>query len=165
MTTRAWQLLALCLAIAALAGSVGFVAGASARDDDRYGPMRGPGQIGPDQRGFDQRGFDQRGPMMNGNGSGRLPGPMGPQASVSVLPGTGPVTAEQARAQAQAWVDRYAAGATLDAGTPMPRGYRFTASRNAQVVAVVMVDDDTGTAVGHGDITTPPPSPAASART
>ena len=64
--------------------------------------------------------------------------------------GTGPLSATQAREQAQRWVDRYAASARLGDQVTMPMGYRFLATtQGGTVVAMVMVDDDTGAVFGH----------------
>ena len=65
------------------------------------------------------------------------------------LNGAGPVTATQAHQQAQRWVDRYAASARLGNQVAMPMGYRFLATQDGTVVAMIMVDDDTGTVLGH----------------
>lgn len=63
--------------------------------------------------------------------------------------GTDPVTAAEARKVAQQWLDRYATPAELGDPVAMPMGYRFLASRGGTVVAMIMVDDDTGTVFGH----------------
>ena len=63
--------------------------------------------------------------------------------------GTGPVSAVQAREVAQRWLDRYATSADLGRPVAMPMGYRFLASQGGTVVAMIMVDDDTGTVLGH----------------
>jgi hypothetical protein len=63
--------------------------------------------------------------------------------------GTGPVTAAQAREVAQRWLDRYATSARLGDRVAMPMGYRFLGSQGGTVVAMIMVDDDTGTLTGH----------------
>jgi hypothetical protein len=63
--------------------------------------------------------------------------------------GTGPVTAAQAREVAQRWLDRYATSARLGDPVAMPMGYRFLGSQGGTVVAMIMVDDDTGTIFGH----------------
>lgn len=63
--------------------------------------------------------------------------------------GDGPVTAAQAREEAQRWLNRYAASARLSDQVAMPMGYRFLATQDGTVVAMIMVDDDTGTVFGH----------------
>lgn len=62
---------------------------------------------------------------------------------------TDATTPDQARADAQAWVDDHLAGAQLEDGVPMPMGYRFLVVRDGTLVGVVMVDEDTGSVWGH----------------
>jgi hypothetical protein len=59
---------------------------------------------------------------------------------------TGPaaVSLDQAAKIASDWVTVKYPGATLGAGTQMPIGYLFVASKDGKVVAHVMVNDDTG---------------------
>lgn len=59
------------------------------------------------------------------------------------------MTADRARAEAQKWVAQYSPGAAVDNGVSMPMGYLFTVSEDAHAVAVVMVDDDSGSVAGH----------------
>jgi hypothetical protein len=54
------------------------------------------------------------------------------------------VTMEQATKIASDWVSANLPGATIDAGTQMPMGYVFVASKDGKVVAHVMVNDDNG---------------------
>lgn len=63
--------------------------------------------------------------------------------------GSGPVTAPEASLAAQRWLARYAPSAQLGDRTPMPMGFRFLASENGSLVAMIMVDDDTGTVTGR----------------
>lgn len=56
----------------------------------------------------------------------------------------GPVTLDAARILARGWVDANTAGASLDAGTAVSGAYRFTATQNGQVVALLWVEADTG---------------------
>jgi hypothetical protein len=63
--------------------------------------------------------------------------------------GTGPVSRYAARTLAQAWVARNLPGSDVDEGTSMPMGHRFTVTRDNRIVAVIMVDDDTGRVAVH----------------
>lgn len=78
----------------------------------------------------------------------------------TVSGGTGAaVTADQARALAQAWVDANTPGATLDAASTMSGAYRFTVTRDGQTVALVWVEAATGR-LGAQTLPAPTPSPA-----
>ncbi len=77
------------------------------------------------------------GEMMGGSGRGG--GTMGGSDS-----GTATVSLRQAQTIAHDWVSKNAAGATLDSGVTMPMGYVFTVSQVNQMVARIMVNDDTG---------------------
>lgn len=57
---------------------------------------------------------------------------------------SGAVTLDQATQIANDWVTAKYPGATVGAGTQMPIGYLFAASRDGNVVAHVMVNDDNG---------------------
>jgi len=102
------------------------------------GPMMGQdscdewSMLGPDSSGF---------ASMMGTGWA--------SSSAHQLLGAGPVTATQARQAAQRWLAGYAPSAQLSSQTAMPMGYRFLASENATLVAMIMVDDDTGTVTGR----------------
>jgi hypothetical protein len=87
--------------------------------------------------------------IMGGVGGDSMMGAGAVDGTVAALPGSGSVDAAGAAALAKAWVDTYAAGSALDDGVAMPRGYRYTATRNGQTVAVVMVNDDTGAVIGR----------------
>jgi len=86
---------------------------------------------------------------MMGGGGGSMMGAASVDGTVAALPGSGSVDSARAAARAKAWVDAYAAGSALDDGVTMPMGYRYTATRNGQTVAVIMVNDDTGAVVGR----------------
>jgi hypothetical protein len=58
--------------------------------------------------------------------------------------GTAAVSLDQATKMASDWVTAKYPGATIGAGTQMPIGYLFVASKDGKVVAHVMVNDDTG---------------------
>ncbi|MHB1066170.1 MAG: hypothetical protein ACYC2Z_01885, partial [Candidatus Nanopelagicales bacterium] len=54
------------------------------------------------------------------------------------------VTLDQATKIARDWVAANYPGATVGAGTRMPIGYLFVATKDGSAVAHVMVNDDTG---------------------
>ncbi|MDO8307163.1 MAG: hypothetical protein Q7V58_02250 [Actinomycetota bacterium] len=54
------------------------------------------------------------------------------------------VTLDQATKIAGDWIAANYPGATVGAGTPMPIGYWFVASKDGSTIAHVMVNDDTG---------------------
>jgi hypothetical protein len=58
--------------------------------------------------------------------------------------GTATVSLDQAAQIAGDWVAAKYPGATVSAGTQMPIGYLFVASKDGKAVAHVMVNDDTG---------------------
>jgi hypothetical protein len=60
------------------------------------------------------------------------------------------VTADQARAKAQAWIATHEPGATLGDAATVPMGYRFTVTLDGKAIGVVMVDGTSGTVAGHG---------------
>ena len=102
---------------------------------DGYGAMMGPRSS--------ERGWTGHGPGSGWSGDG-----WGDSRSYG-LNGTGPVTAPQAREVAQRWLDRYATSAQLGDPVAMPMGYRFLGSQGGTVVAMIMVDEDTGKATGR----------------
>lgn len=63
--------------------------------------------------------------------------------------GDGPLTRTQAREEAQRWLDRFAGSARLGDQAAMPMGYRFLGAQQGTVVAMIMVDDDTGAVFGR----------------
>ena len=75
--------------------------------------------------------------------------------------GTAAVSLQQAQTIAQDWVTKNVAGATLDPGVTMPMGYLFTATRENQIVAQIMVNDDTGQVITRS-VTSPAPPTASS---
>jgi len=158
VTTRRAQVVALVAAVVVLLGTMAaMIAWSADRDDDRgdfrvagHGwawdddgdrPWRGGGSM------MDGDGPWGGGPMMGGPGAGGWM--MGWGGDVETIPGSGPVDEQGARDAAQKWVDEYAAGAELSDAETMPRGYWFRASEGDTDVAVIMVDDDSGTVVGH----------------
>lgn len=54
------------------------------------------------------------------------------------------IDATQAQSLAQAWVDKNAPGATLDAPATMPMGYLYTVTRDNTVIAQIVVNARTG---------------------
>jgi hypothetical protein len=139
---------ALVAAVVVLLGSMAATAAWAANDDDRW--------VGhPMGRGWDDDGdwaWHGGGSMMGGPwGGGPMMGGgmMGWGGDVETIPGSGPVDEQGARDAAQEWVDEYAEGAELGDPATMPMGYWFRASEDGAVVAVIMVDDDSGTVVGH----------------
>lgn len=156
MTSRTAQLVALVAAVVLLVGSVvGMVAWTAARDDDGGGfrlsdsrdRWRWDGDGSVDDRG---PGSMMRGRMMDGPRADWMMGwDDGWRGSTRTVTGDGPVDEQGAQAAAQKWVDTYAAGADLGEADTMPMGYWFRATEDGDVVAVIMVDDDTGTVTGH----------------
>lgn len=67
------------------------------------------------------------------------------------------VSADQARAKAQAWLGSREPGATLGTAVQMPMGFRFPVSLNGTVVGVVIVNGVSGAVTGHA--VTPGQSP------
>jgi hypothetical protein len=59
------------------------------------------------------------------------------------------VTADQARAKAQAWITAREPGARLGDAVTVPMGYRFPVTLNSTTIGVVMVDGTTGRVTGH----------------
>ena len=76
--------------------------------------------------------------------------------------GDAAVSLAQAQASARDWVAKNAPGATVDDGVTMPMGYVFTVTKDNQVVARMMVNDDTGQ-IAVSTWATPAPTPSASA--
>jgi hypothetical protein len=167
---RRAYLITLVVAVVALLGSAGWAAaqvltsGASgpfATSDNAIGPRDqywGGDGYGQGNPGWGDGGSAQDwGPgMMGGRDGDWGPGMMGSQGDWNDRWGNGStnnggaaVTLAQARAIAQRWVDGHADGASIDAGVTMPGGYRIVATRDNQVVAVIMVDDDTGRVAVH----------------
>jgi hypothetical protein len=158
---RTGYLVALIVAVLALFASIAFTLGTgfrSAHGDDTDGWRRM--MVG----GSMMDGSMLGGSMMGGRGAGMWSG-TGAGGPSYGWNGTGPVTLEQARAQATTWVSKYSGGATLDAGVTMPMGYAFTAVSKGHAVAMIMVNDDTGavwgrlwTTAGSGGQSSPSPS-------
>lgn len=82
------------------------------------------------------------GAMMNGGwNSGGMLGQGWSQGASEEAPA---VTLDQATKIATDWIAAHYPGATVGAGTPMPIGYLFVASKDGSTIAHVMVNDDTG---------------------
>lgn len=177
MRTRAKLLVALVASVLVLLGSIGIAvavgaSGSGTADPNRSRDRDSVGMMDRDYRGDDatygggmmgnggvsgNRGMMGDGWMMGsgdwsqdtwnsssgGGWSGHMAGPL------EGWQGSGPVTADQARAEAQKWVAQYSPGAAVDDGVSMPMGYMFTVSEDAHTVAVVMVDEDSGSVAGH----------------
>jgi hypothetical protein len=99
-------------------------------DGNGYGAMMGPGWAG------------------QGRTDGWLGGAWADSRSYG-WNGDGPLTRTQAREEAQRWLDRFAGSARLGDQAAMPMGYWFLAAQQGTVVAMIMVDDDTGAVSGH----------------
>lgn len=137
--SRRGYVVALAVAVAALVGSMGVAAAYAIghHEGGDFGPSavreaEGPG-FGP---GGGREGM--------GPGGGYGPGMGGGMGRWGDSGGDATVSLTQARSLAQAWVDKNAAGATLDSGFEMPMGYVFTVTKDNAVVARIMVNDDTG---------------------
>lgn len=141
-TNRRGYLIALVIAVVTLVGSVGAAA--------VYATSQGPRWAAASQADAGDTGW---GGMMDGPGWGG--GMMGGSDS-----GTAVVSLQQARTIAQDWVTKNGVGATLDSGVTMPMGYLFTATRENQTVARIMVNDDTGQVITRS-VTYPTPTPPA----
>jgi len=94
---------------------------------------------------------------INGFGPGAGFGMMGNTDRSS---GDGAVSLAQAQSSAKDWVAKNAPGAIVDDGVTMPMGYVFTVTQDNQIVARVMVNDDTGQVAVRTWIT-PSPTPSA----
>ena len=175
-TTRSRSIVALVVAVLVLLASVGTaVAVAASRgpvDDQgyatRYDGTGNSWRADPDDPGWGRSMMGDRGDdygwmgdygWMMGSRSSRGWTGQGPGCGWSGddwgdsrsygWNGTGPVSAAQAREVAQRWLDRYATSADLGGPVAMSMGYRFLASQGGTVVAMIMVDDNTGTVFGH----------------
>lgn len=143
MTThRGWYVAGLVAAVLALALSVG---AAAALVTHRTGVWGAPAASAEDWRS------GAGGGLRMGPHAGMMGGWDDDQATI---------TAEQATATAQAWVDAHESGATLGLPALMPRGYLFTVIRDGQVIGTVMVDDDTGRLVWRGAVQPSAPTSA-----
>lgn len=171
MRTHAKLVVALVASVLLLLGSIGIAVAVGAsgsgtpahnqsRDRDSVGMMDRDTRDGDATRGggmMGDGGVSGNGWMMGGGDwsqynwdswagggwSGHMAGPL------EGWQGSGPVTADQARAEVQKWAAQYSPGAAVDDGVSMPMGYMFTASEDAHTVAVVMVDEDSGSVAGH----------------
>jgi hypothetical protein len=174
MTTRKRTITALVAAILVLLTTAGAALAVVASRDDGP-PDQRSGYVSRYGEDHDQRGHrltdldprDRRwgGPMMGddeaGHGWMMGPGWAGrgrtdgwfddgwPASRTHGWNGAGPLTATQAREEAQRWLDRYSVAARLGDRVAMSMGDRFLAVRDGTVVAMIMVDDDTGTVFGH----------------
>lgn len=142
-TNRRGYLVALVIAVVTLIGTVGAAA--------VYAASHGSIRAVASQADAGDTGW---GGMMDRSGWGG--GMMGSSDS-----GTAAVSLQQAQTIAQDWVSKNAAGATLDSGVTMPMGYVFTATRDNQIVARIMVNDDTGQVITRS-VTYPTPAPTVS---
>lgn len=143
-SNRRGYLIALVIAVVTLIGTVGAAA--------VYATSHGARWAAASQANAGDTGW---GGMMDDSGWGG--GMMGGSDS-----GTAAVSLQQAQTIAQDWVSKNAAGATLDSGVTMPMGYLFTATRDNQIVARIMVNDDTGQVITRS-ASNPTPTPTASA--
>jgi hypothetical protein len=163
-TARTTYVIALVAAVLVLLASVGAVFAMAASDS---GPFGGKAQSGFGR--YDSDAGPRAGSMMGGdagNGAwsedrerGEMPrmtadrgcGGISAWADAKTYSwdGTGAVTVTQARVEAQRWVDSYAEGAELGDALTMPMGYRFLAVDGGTVVAMIMVDEDSGSVFGH----------------
>jgi hypothetical protein len=126
--------IALAVAVAFLVGSMLMVGSGMIDNRNRFA-------IGSS---YDQPNGSSWGPGMMDNGSG-----------------DGAVSQAQAQDIAQKWVTSNAAGATLNQIGAMPMGFIFTVTRNNQVVATLIVNDNTG-ALSVRQWIAPVPSPSGS---
>jgi hypothetical protein len=132
MTTRRSYLIALAATSLALLGSMG-AATAYAVTSSRA-PSAQPSAVAADWNDGPGWMMD-RDTMMGGTWT---------------APADFAVTADQARAKAQAWITTGEPGATLGDAVTAPMGYRFAVTLNGKTVGVVMVNGTTGVVVGHG---------------
>ncbi|MBI1379304.1 MAG: hypothetical protein GC157_17770 [Frankiales bacterium] len=79
-----------------------------------------------------------------GWGSGMMDGDMMGGYDEGADNGNATVDSDQAQSLAQAWVDKNAAGATLDGPVAMPMGYLFTLTRDDAIVAQIVVNSRSG---------------------
>ncbi|MCG2799997.1 MAG: hypothetical protein L6367_15850 [Cellulomonas sp.] len=134
---RTGYVVALVVAVVVLVGSVVAVAWSASPTSSADRQVN---------RGYsDSRGGDY-GDSRRGGGPGMMDGSgMGWSWDDD---GTSTLTLDQARSDAQTWVDEHLTGATLDDGVAVMRGYRFTATLDGTQAAVVVVRED-GTVIGH----------------
>lgn len=147
-TDRGGYVVALVAAVVTLLASVGLAFAAADQGQHRSG---GRPSARADGWMMDRDGGRTRGPMgsMMRDRQGAQGGSGWAGSQSYGWTGTGPVTAAQARVEVQRWVDRYAADAQLGDGSSMPMGYLFQVSQDGTLVAMVMVDEDTGSVWGH----------------
>lgn len=135
MTTRRGYMIALAAASLALVGSLGAATAYAVNTSSTPAGQptavaadwnEGPGwMMNPDE-------------MMGGNWT---------------APADFTVTADQARAKAQAWIATREPGATLGDAVTGPMGYRFTVTLEGKAIGVVMVNGTSGAVAGHGATT------------
>ncbi len=140
-TNRRGYLIALVIAVVTLIGTVGAAAVYATSHGSRWATTY---QADAGDTGW--------GGMMDGSGWG---GMMAGSDSRTVA-----VNLQQAQTIAQDWVTKNATGATLDLGVTMPMGYLFTATRDNQTVARIMVNDDSGQVITRS-VAYPTPTPTA----
>ena len=83
------------------------------------------------------------------NGAGWMMDPDDMMGGTWTAPPEFTVTADQARAKAQALITTREPGATLGDAVAVPMGYRFTVMLNGKTVGVVMVNGTSGAVAGH----------------
>jgi hypothetical protein len=163
-TTRTTYVIALVAAVLVLLASVGAVLAVAASDS---GPFDGKAQSRFGR--YDSEAGPRAGSMMGGDAGNRAWSADGDRGEMPRMTadrrcggmagwadaetygwdGTGAVTVTQARVEAQRWVDRFAEGAELGDAVSMPMGYRFLALDGGTVVAMIMVDEDSGSVFGR----------------
>jgi hypothetical protein len=163
-TTRTTYVIALVAAVLVLLASMGAMVAMAAshsgpfdgqahsrfgRYDSDAGPRAGSMMDGDaGNRAWSEEGeWGEMPRMLAGRRSGGMAG--WAYAETYGWNGSGAVTATQARVEAQRWVDRYAEGAVLGDAVSMPMGYRFLALDGGTVVAMIMVDEDSGSVFGR----------------
>ena len=132
----------LAFTLVALVGSMAVTGAAMHRAHsfrDPYGHSADGDEFGEQQR----RGFGPGMMQRNGNGQ-RGPGMMGMMGNDGSDSTDAAISLTAAKALAQKWLDANLPDATLDDGATMPMGYVFRAAKVGQVVAQIMVNDDTG---------------------
>jgi hypothetical protein len=132
MTTRRGYAIALTAASLALLGSMG--AATAYAVSSSSAPASQPAATGSDWN----------------DGPGWMMDPDSMMGGNWTAPADFTVTADQARAKAQAWIATREPGATLGDAVAVPMGYRFIVTLNGTDVGVVMVNGTTGTVAGHG---------------
>jgi hypothetical protein len=132
MTTRRSYLIALAATSLALLGSIGAATAYAVNASST--PSAQPAAVAADWN----------------DGPGWMMDPDTMMGDTGTAPADFTVTADQARAKAQAWITTREPGATLGDAVTVPMGYRFTVTLNGTTIGVVMVNGTTGAVAGHG---------------